>query len=353
MTVACTLDGKLSASVSNVKSRNVIVRSFETDKELAALTHPGKVNTVAISPDGKLIATGGDDYDTSLNVWDWKKGTVVKGMLTRQTVSVFSVAFSPDSQLVASGGSGSLVNVKVFSLVKGHLATLEGHSGTVLSVVFSSDGKLIASGSQDHTVNVWSLETQKLVKTLTGHSDSVFSVVFSPDGKLIASGSRDKSVKVWDLEKGQVVRTLTGHLGSVQSVAFSSDGKLIASGGIDRSVNVWSLETGQLYMKPQDRPENVYFMAFNPEGKLIVSGKRQSEILSLEHPSKSVVDSLIKDVQECTKRLEEQAAELQVTVDKKRKALCADEERLQKLHKQVEERKGRTKVLRALIVSLC
>lgn len=106
--------------------------------------HKSPVTSVALSPNGHLIASG--SYDGTIRLWDTLKG-------------------------IASG-------------------VLEGQSKYVQSIAFSPDGMLIASGSDDHTIRIWEVKSHSAVGVpLEGHSDYVQSVAFSPDGMLIASGS--------------------------------------------------------------------------------------------------------------------------------------------------------------------
>lgn len=199
--------------------------------------HSSSIYTVAISQDGKLLASAG--LDKKIKLWNLPNGdlcrTIEDGM-----VDIYCIALSLDGTFLAAGGTGSVI--KLWRVSDGTLLkTLTGHIGDIYCLAISPNGTLLASGCTDKTIKLWSLPDGRLVNSLKGHTETVSSVAFNPDGTMLASGSLDATIKLWSLPDGDLLETLDDHLAYVSSVKFSADGKLLASGSGDLTVKVWSL----------------------------------------------------------------------------------------------------------------
>jgi WD40 repeat protein len=109
---------------------------------------------------------------------------------------VFGLALSPDGRTIATGNDAGLV--KTWSLASGQeQIVLAGHCGEVRSVAFTPNGRRLASAGEDRTIRLWDLESRKEVLMLRGHIAPVNGIAFSPDGLSLASAGHDGEVKFW------------------------------------------------------------------------------------------------------------------------------------------------------------
>jgi WD40 repeat protein len=252
------------------------------------------VNSVAVSPDGSLVATAAD----GVRLYDARTGAFLRAI---GDAGDRGVAFSPDGRTLAAAGfhletrfTTPLLPLPIYDVQTGRrVRNLEGHTEwETYAVAFSPDGKLFASAGADKQVLVWELATGKVRHRLGDRASPVTALAFSPDGALLAGGGADKKVRLWDAATGRLRRSLQGHRDWVCTLAFAPDGKTIASGccdwayhrghntaytpgpdpGCEGQWKLWDVASGDL-KRTVNRPGRLLSLAFAPDGKSLAAGR--------------------------------------------------------------------------------
>jgi WD40 repeat protein len=233
--------------------------------------HLSIVESIAMSPDGKFIASGSFQ---EVKIWDARTGTL-RQTLTGFVDRVVALAFGKGDLLAAGGGAPSEDGeLKVFDAAAGKLVVdiKPCHSDTVYGVAFSPDAKMLASGGADKFVKVFQIPTGKLVKSFEGHTHHVLDVGWKADGKLIASASADNSIKVWDFDKGEQIRTINGHSAQITRLVFVGTTPQIVTCSGDESVRMWNVENGGTIRQFGTVNDFLYAVGVSSDGSIVAAG---------------------------------------------------------------------------------
>jgi Tol biopolymer transport system component len=265
------------------------------ERALEFVGHQAAVSAVALSPDGKLLASGGEN----IRLWDIATSKQIRQIGSPGT----ALAFSPDGKHLASVGQGSRT-LHVWEAATGkEVFKLQGPR-LLRAVVFSPDGKYLASGDEQATVRIWDVATrQQLHEMDLMYGADSLSLAFSPDGKTLACGggwneggvpkgfkiNLQKRVTIvgkegflvllWDVATGKELRRLAGLNDNIKAVAFSPDGKTVAATSRDGRIALWEAATGKERLHILAHPEHADAsfactpcLAFSPDATKLASG---------------------------------------------------------------------------------
>ena len=255
-------------------------------------------------PDGKLAVAGGrPGEEGDVRVYDLNGGTpkVVdgvtyldgvddKGVMVAKLLDaddeVLCLALSPDGKKLASGGCDRIVNVWDISTGAANAKleqTIENHADWVFAVAFSADGKHLVTGSRDKTAKLWDLTTKESVLTFPDHQAAVYGVAIKADGKTGFSAGDDNQVRAWGTtgdQAGKQARASGGHAKTITKMVEvgKATPPLLVTASADDTVRVWNEDSGAAVRTLSGHTDYVYALAVSPDGALIASGSFNSEI---------------------------------------------------------------------------
>jgi eukaryotic-like serine/threonine-protein kinase len=266
--VAISPDGRTLATIS--QTGPTWVWDLNSRKVLAALPDFGAaIASVAFSPDGAVLAVGSSQHLSLFNAKTWQRLRDLPCDLNPV------LAFSPAGRCLACGmrsnfPSGNGGNVVLFDYATGERAAhFPGAGG---QVAFSPDGKWLAMGPSNGVATVMDVATRQTIASVRPGSN-LWAMAFTPDGhQLVTSCFGETEVKVWDLSSQRLFRSLPGHTSRIWDITFSPDGQTMATASSDQTVRLWDVATWSTREILRGHGRDIWTVAFTPDGQHLVTG---------------------------------------------------------------------------------
>jgi len=281
------------------------------------LGHRGEVKSVAFSPDGRLVLTGGEDQ--TARIWDLATGHEIHQVKLGGHGLIYAVAFDLPHARLFAGGSDPTVGL--WSIRTGEQIRrfdLGAKDDSVVDIVLSPDGNWALTG-EVYRVRLWNVQTSHEVRRFNGCGAGIFShsgrwllltdcddgdsavlrdvasnrelgrfkedglmdrpAVFSPDDRRIftvdqksADEELPASVLIWDVATHRQIGELTGHTAEIKSIAISPDGRHLLTGSADSTGRIWDLATKRELHQLRGHHDKVNSVSFSPDGKYALTG---------------------------------------------------------------------------------
>jgi WD40 repeat protein/serine/threonine protein kinase len=252
------------------------------------VVHPGGIRAAAYSPDGRLVATAGEDG--LVHVWSARTGAPVGAPLPQSDLplptaviaavgrSAPSLAFTPEGHLLVGGGDDVARLWEVpgpdrpaqLVLKLQHPGAADGNY--VWDVAVRPDGQRFLTAHEDGRARLWDASTGKLLRELPHGERSLYAVAFLPnDGRLVLTAGREGGVRVWEAESGRPDGWLTPEWLPVYRLAVSADGRTALTGS-DHAAQLWDVRSRRPLGRALPHTARVEAVAFSPDGQLCATG---------------------------------------------------------------------------------
>lgn len=247
------------------------VATRRTLRRLTGFAGPLQRNSVAFSPDGKLLAVADGTEMHVFETTNWNKVRALPNQALAGFIFSLPIAFSPDGKTLTCHADTEIRHWDTASWERrtNQPGDLVGEFGRLLA--YSPDGRHFAT-AKDNGIIMWDTSSHPPGQRFLGRLRWPACVTYSPDGRWVAAGGQDDQAIVWDVTQGREIIRLPGGRSLTMAVAFSPDGKRLVTAC--EVIRMWEMERGELVATLKGAGNQAYALGFSPDGRTLVSASR-------------------------------------------------------------------------------
>lgn len=272
MTLALSPDGRTLASGGY---ESVVIWDLASRRPAKTLAHTSKVRGLAFTKDGQQLFVGTTDGV----VWCWNRESWKQAPVLSDVSSVLSLRISPDGKTLAILGMQYLT---LYDLAErreiSRTRLSHGVHFVLTGVAFSPDSSLLAYSKEDGTIGLYDLANTRTIAPLKGHERAVSALMFSPDGSILVSGGVDQTLRVWDVASRRELKRISTFSGWVGCAEFTSDGRLLVVAGADQRIRIFEVEHWEEIAALKGHLDEVWSVVLAPDGKSMMTGSKDGAI---------------------------------------------------------------------------
>ena len=240
--LAFSPDGRFMVSPSS--ELGAAVREAESAEVLFTLADSSLLADITFSQDSRFAVTAANNGTATL--WNMETGEQELTLTGRASGFNF-IALHPQGKQLATGGEAGLTHIwDVRPSQNMENLSIAAHDGAIHDAVYSPDGQQIASTGEDGRIKIWDANTGRLLQDISGQNEWVHFPVYSPDGRRLAAANPFGGVSLWDASTGQEQLSLPSQSGTFMAISFSPDGRRVAAAGEEGLAHIWDSNTGEL-----------------------------------------------------------------------------------------------------------
>ena len=253
--------------------------------------HGGPIKGLVYSEKSGLLVSTSFDYTAV--VWDSGSMKELK-QLIGHNAAVNTAAFSPDGRWLATGGDDNQILLWDVSTLRDPQLEpvpilLDGHTAKVVDLAFSADGKYLASASWDRRVGIWDISALKLMRYLSGHQGPVNTAQFSGDGRYVYSGGADGHIRLWRLTTGEYLRSVVRNGFGINVMDLSPELNVLAYGGSNGMMRSISINADGPEIELWNGGPPVLAVTIDPQTKKMIFSTYKGRVV--------IADALVGEIQ--------------------------------------------------------